>query len=122
MTFVSSHQVGIAKLSFEYCDVLVEDATLRDAFFGQGFPWNASADVAFAGSNPDLVIIPLVDVMIGIDVADQPDPVLTAGILRNLLTDLTTGCTPASCPAQYTLDTVKGLCTAVIASGAVTIH
>ena len=70
----------------------------------------------------EYVIVPLVDALLGINVADQPDPVQVAGILSNLVTDLTTGCTPASCPAQYTLDTVKGICAAVLASGAVTIH
>ena len=33
-TFVSSNQMGISKLALEYCDELVENTTLRDAFFG----------------------------------------------------------------------------------------
>ena len=42
--FVSAQQVGIARLSLEYCDQMVENDGLRTAFFGARLPRSRSRD------------------------------------------------------------------------------
>ena len=77
-TFVSAHVVGIAQLAFEYCDQLVEDTTLRNAFFGAA-PYNfagftdplATAFGTFA--QKEAVVNALYDRMIGIPVTELDD-------------------------------------------------
>lgn len=80
-TFVSAHVVGIAQLAFEYCDQLVEDATLRSSFFGAPYNFTgftSDVDTAF-GTGPVLssqkqaVVNALYDRMIGIPAAALED-------------------------------------------------
>jgi hypothetical protein len=122
-SFVASHQVGIAKLSLEYCDQLVEDPALRQTFFGTGFNWNADAVAAFGGaSQRDLILNPLVDRMLGTNLANQPTRAETRPLLDAMIDDLTAGCDPTSCPATRTRTVVKAACAAVLGSAAVTVH
>lgn len=121
-TFVSSNQMGITKLALEYCDAMVEDPVLRDDFFGPATPFNFDADVAtaFAGANADLIVNPLVAKVMGTDIPNQPDPILVATELNDLITTLNGTCTV--CDAQRTRDTAKAACTAIVGSAAVTLH
>ncbi|HET6628612.1 MAG TPA: LamG-like jellyroll fold domain-containing protein [Woeseiaceae bacterium] len=70
--FLASHQVAIAQLAIEYCNALVEDPGLATAYF-PGFDFNQPPATAFAGTNRDLVIEPLLDRVMGIGVMTQPD-------------------------------------------------
>jgi len=122
-SFVSSHQVGIAKLSLEYCDQLVESATLRQTFFGSGFDWNADAVAAFgSAAQRDLILNPIVDRMLGTGLANQPTRAESRPLLDTMIDDLTAGCTAASCPATRTRTVVKAACAAVLGSAAVHVH
>ncbi|NOX91536.1 MAG: LamG domain-containing protein, partial [Gammaproteobacteria bacterium] len=47
--FLAAHEMGVAQLAIAYCDALVEDSTLRDAFFGPGFGFNDNVTTAFPG-------------------------------------------------------------------------
>ncbi|HEX7061428.1 MAG TPA: LamG domain-containing protein [Woeseiaceae bacterium] len=69
--FLSSHQVAVAQLAIEYCNALVEDPGLSASYF-PGFDFSAPPATAYAGSNRDLVIQPLLDGMMGIDIQTQP--------------------------------------------------
>jgi hypothetical protein len=75
-TFVSSHEMGVAQLSIEYCSALVDDTTSRNAYF-PGFGFNSIPSVAFAGTNRDLIINPLIKRIMGVDsitqIETQPD-------------------------------------------------
>ena len=137
-SFVSAQQVGIAKLGTAYCDVLVGDGnpgsqTLRDAFFpgAASFGWDQLPTVAFTDPNQvDLITDPLIDQVIATglhgDVGGTPARDQIETILDGLITDLVGECAapPAglTCDADYTKSIVKGVCTAVISSGAVHIH
>ncbi|MFO0691387.1 MAG: LamG domain-containing protein [Myxococcota bacterium] len=136
-SFVSANQVGVAKLGVEYCDALVggETAgsqTLRNQFFtGAGaFGWNQPPATAFANpANVDLITDPLLDKIVGAglrgDVGGNPARDQIEAMLDQLIVDLSATCggggQPA-CDGVYTKNIVKGLCTAVVSSGAVHIH
>ncbi len=136
-SFVSANQVGVAKLGVEYCDVLVGDdtagsQTLRNQFFNTAgsFGWNQPPATAFA--NPvdiDMITDPLLDKIVGAGlrgmVGGQPARDQVEVLLDQLIVDLSATCggggQPA-CDGTYTKSIVKGLCTAVVSSGAVHIH
>ncbi len=123
--FVSAQQVGIARLSLEYCDQMVENVGLRNAFFGAGtFDFTATGDVAFNDQTKrDAIINPLVDKMLGTALNNQPNQTDVRPVLNTLMTDLTTTCTtPAACPATFTRNAVKGVCSAVLSSAGAQIY
>lgn len=121
--FVTSQQVSLAKLSLEYCDTLVETPTLRDAFFGPSFEFDQPPAVAFSDpTKRDLIFDPLMDRMIRVDLATQPARVDVRPILDQLVDDLLLQCATSTCDAVRTRTVVKGACSAVLASAAITIH
>ena len=63
-TFLSSHEIGIAQLAIEYCNALIEDVGQRNAFF-PAFNFNAAPSTAYAGTDRDGVIDPLINNMVG---------------------------------------------------------
>jgi Concanavalin A-like lectin/glucanases superfamily len=120
--FVSAQQVGIARLSLDYCDQMVETPALRNAMF-PGFDFTATADVAFDTQvKRDQIIDPLVDKMLGTALANQPGQADVRPVLNTLFDQLTAGCTAATCPASTTRNVVKGVCSAVLSSGAMLIN
>ncbi len=70
--FLSSHQVAIAQMAIEYCNALVNDSSKAAAYF-PGFNFGAPKATAYAGSNRDLIINPLIDNVMGIAIQTQPD-------------------------------------------------
>ncbi len=70
--FLSSHQVGAAQLAIEYCNELVNDGTLRAAYF-PGFNFGASAATAFdSPAERAQVTSPLIARAVGTGIATQP--------------------------------------------------
>ncbi|MBW2695416.1 MAG: LamG domain-containing protein [Deltaproteobacteria bacterium] len=136
-SFVSSNQVGISKLGFSYCNELVEDPAGRDVFFDQGpapIEWSQLPADAFLNDVSEdrrlRVTGPLVDKMVG-DLSVQPAPGDVENRLLTLMDDLMVAkaadCTDCgggcnACTDQATKDIVKGVCTAVLASGAAQMH
>jgi len=136
-SFVSANQVGVAKLGVEYCDALVGgdtagSQTLRNQFFNNAgsFGWNQPPATAFANpANVDMITDPLLDKIVGAglrgDVDGSPARGQVEAMLDQLIVDLSATCggggQPA-CDGTYTKNIVKGLCTAVVSSGAVHIH
>jgi hypothetical protein len=135
--FVSANQVGVAKLGVEYCDVLVGDGNpanqvLRDQFFvgAATFGWDQPPATAFADPNDvDMITDPLLDDMMGAglrgDVMGLPARGQVEAMLDQLIVDLSATCggaTQPPCDGDYTKSIVKGLCTAIVASGALHIH
>jgi len=125
--FLSSHQVAIAQMAIEYCNALVNDSARAAAFF-PGFNFGAAPSVAFAGTNRDLVIGPMIDRAMGVAILTQPDymdvrnelgyqaPVAN-GHPGNLVDRLLASPDNPSTPAM-----VKAVCAAVLGSAAVTIQ
>ncbi len=121
-SFVSSHQVGIAKLGLEYCDALVEDGTLRASFFG-AFPFDTSPTVVFADpARRNQIADALYDRMLGTGLSGQPDRDDVRLDLSSMVDDLLVECASTPCNGERTRTIVKGACSAVLTSAAVSMH
>ncbi|ABC29384.1 conserved hypothetical protein [Hahella chejuensis KCTC 2396] len=118
-TFLASHQMGVTQLAIQYCDALVENSTLRSAFF-PGFDFNASASSAFSGAGRDLVIDPLLDKGMGVNLASQPDGADVRAELNQLI-DKLVAC-GGGCSADRTETVVKASCAAVLGSATMLVQ
>lgn len=123
--FLASHQVAIAQLAIEYCNALVEDTALRADYF-PGFNFGAQPATAFAGTDRDLVIRPLLDRVLGLGVMTQPGYAVVSDELGyaepvgarpdNLIDRLIAG------NNADTRGIVKGVCAAVAGSAVATFQ
>ena len=118
--FVSAHQVGIAQLAVEYCNALVNDQTLRAQKF-PGFDFNASASAAFGSqANRDLLIDPIVDGVVGVNLASQPDRADIENELNSLI-DRLTAC-GNGCAAGRTETVGIAVCSAALGSATMLVQ
>jgi hypothetical protein len=121
--FLSANQTAITQLATAYCGQLVDTQSLRDAFFGTGLDASMTATAAaFFGTatpnttNRSIVINALIAKAIGTNVNTA---VATAA--HNELDALLTRIPTLSSTATVSQAT-KAACTAVLASGAVTLQ
>lgn len=118
--FLSAHQVAISQLAIEYCNALVEDASLRTAYF-PGFDFSAAAGTAFNNTTKrNQVINPLMSRMLGNSLLSQPDTLEVSGELNALIDRLTT--CGGSCATGRTGTVVKAVCAATLGNGAILIQ
>jgi hypothetical protein len=111
--FISSQQMGITQLAFEYCSALVNDPADRAAFWPD-FPWGTSKDTAF--NDMTRVTGPLIEKMVGLSLAGQPAPAsieAEVGFLVNNVLRPGSGDTNAI---------MKGACAAVLGSAAMLVQ
>jgi hypothetical protein len=121
-TFVSSHQVGIAKLSLEFCDALVENGTLRTNLFGT-FPWTTDPAVVFGDpARRTQISDALYNRMFGTGLSGQPDLAGLRTDLSGMIDSLLVSCPVGTCNAERTETIVKSACSAVLSSAAVSMH
>ncbi len=128
-SIVSSHQVGLTKLGFEYCVEVMDVPNLRQAMLGSEFeagsPSFFEQDVATAYGDTtlaDLMSERLTDLALGAQpLSEQPARADVIAELDSLRDDLVTNCV-APCGSDETLGVAKGLCTAVLSSAPVMVH
>ncbi|VAX05438.1 hypothetical protein MNBD_GAMMA25-1230, partial [hydrothermal vent metagenome] len=137
--FVSAHQVAITQLAFDYCNIMIEDSTLRSAFFGNGFDFNANMATAFANKSAtiDALATSLYNKMIGSNIGTGPTYTEVRTELSStvdadgdtkgdgLYEQLDGYCPTAvtNCDdAARTRTIVKSMCTAVLGSAAMLIQ
>ena len=146
--FLAAHQMGIAQLAIAYCDALVEDSSLRDAFFSPApsptFDFNANVATAFGtgdSAQKNQIVNTLYDRMMGypdagsLTLANMPSRAeikleLIGPSATNLYDLMQANCTAAeaapatSCPtdATRTRAITKAMCTAVLGSAAMLIQ
>jgi hypothetical protein len=131
--FLSSNQMGIAKLAFNYCAALVDDTTKRDQFFDSGtFEFTQPVATAFStDAKKDIIVDALYDKMVIKDVASQPTKAELRTVLFGpstgfvLFDELATNCAnDADCTtdAERTRNIVKTMCVSVLSSAAVTVQ
>jgi len=121
--FVSSQQIGIAKLALDYCDAMVESVALRTDFFGDTFEFDFPVATAFSDQTKrDIIIDNLVTKLIGIDMNRQPTLVEIKPVINSLIDELSVCPVVADCDAVRTRAIVKSSCSAVLASAAITIN
>ena len=123
-SFLSSQQVAIAQLAFEYCNELVDGP--NSAAYFNGFDFNQSPAVAYGGTNRNGIIDPLIDGIMGIAVMSQPDFVVvrdelgyvtTNGVRPDNLIDRMMSPNPdPQEPQATTRGIAKGVCGAVLGS------
>jgi hypothetical protein len=70
--FLASHQTGIAQLAISYCSAMVNDTTLRTAFFGAGLDPAAAGSFFNVQGNRDIVINALKTKAVGTSLSTQP--------------------------------------------------
>ncbi|MGH8196205.1 MAG: LamG domain-containing protein [Woeseiaceae bacterium] len=123
--FLASHQVAVAQLAIEYCNALLEDPALSAAYFPE-FDFAQAPNVAYAGASRDLVIQPLVDGVMGVNLQTQP---LYPDILDELGYVASDGTRPANLIDRLiaggtadTRDIAKGVCAAVVGSAVTTFQ
>ena len=120
-SFVASNQVAIAQLSMQYCNSLVNDATLATAYF-PGFNLSAAPSVAFTPANTQTLVNQLMNNVLGTTVlATDPNRAQTATELTNLINGLASSC-GASCPANRTASVVSAACAALTGSAATLVE
>jgi len=121
--FVSSNQIGIAKLSLEYCDLMVEDTALRSGFFGDTFDFASPVVTAFSDlAKRDIIINNVVNKFVGTNLSNQPTLVEIHPALNQLIDELSLNCTVDNCDSSRTSTIVKAVCASVLASSAITIE
>lgn len=127
--FLSSQQTAIARLAFDYCDVMVESQPLRDAFFGTApaFEFAAAPATAFSTqAKKDLVMTKLVNNMVGVNVATQPVATELTPALQTVIDGMLNGCRATATinctSATRTRAVVKAACASVLSSAAVLIQ
>ncbi len=113
-TFGSSQQMGVAQLAISYCDAMVEDTALRNAFFGGAPDVNSQA-------GRDAMITSIVGKAIGTNLASQPTDGEVRTELNALITRLAGTC-GGSCNASRTATIAKASCAAAIGSGAMLLQ
>lgn len=118
-SFLASHQVAIAKLAVEYCDALISNAQTA-AVVLPGVNLNQAPSAALNAAGREMINKALITRFWGPGLADVPkmDDALVA--LSALTDQLLEGKDVNS--AALTPNLVKGLCTAVLASGPVTFQ
>jgi hypothetical protein len=115
--FVSAHQAGITQLALAYCSAVVDDSTLRAAFF-PGL--NLSATLANA-SDRNALIDPLVAKTVGSGaLATAPQPADVKGELSFLIDDMCPG--GACTQAGRTTTVAKAVCGAALANAVTLIN
>jgi hypothetical protein len=115
--FISSQQMGITQLAIKYCSVLVDDTGLRAEFWPQ-FDWNAGLGSAF--SDRSAVIDPIIENMVGLGIATQPQIAEVTTELNDLIDRLTTNC--AGCGNERVASVMKASCAAVLGSAAMLVQ
>ncbi len=113
--FLASHQTGVAQLAIKYCSVMVDNASMRAAFF-PGLNVGTSPAAQFAdAAGKDLLIVPLLQKAVGANVASQP----ADGEIRTelgLLIDRL-----ANKPGASSANVAKAACAAALGSGVLSI-
>ncbi len=127
--FLSSHQVAVSQLAIEYCNALVDDATLRGNFF-PGFNFSVNASSVTDSTWETDVIGPIVTNFLGQNIATQP---LTADVTAELVTLVTnttdvnrpTGLARCGTPCNTTARTsvvTKATCASALGSAALLLQ
>ncbi len=117
--FLSSQQMGITQLAIEYCNVMVEDSALSQAFFGS-FNYDAQPAVALDANGRSQIINALHSNIAGTGIGTQPDNAAFDTELNSLMDTL--GACGNSCDADRTRTIVKSVCAAALGSAVVLIQ
>jgi mono/diheme cytochrome c family protein len=111
--FLASHQTGIAQLAIKYCSVMVDDASLRAAFFPT-LVVGTAASAQFGGAGKDILVVPLLQRAVGTSLGTQPTDSEVRTELNLLIDKLVLNGASSATVA-------KAACAASLGSGALSI-
>jgi cytochrome c553 len=112
--FLSSHQMAVTQMAIQYCDALISDNQARANFF-PGFDFSAPAATAFDHSGKSQITGPLLQRLVGENLASQPTTLAIETELSSLI-DRLAQCGGSACPTDRTETIVKASCAAVLGS------
>ncbi len=112
--FLASHQTGVAQLAIKYCSVMVDNATLRSAFF-PSLVVGAAPAAQFSGAGRDILVVPLLQKAVGANLASQPSDSDVRTELNALIDRLATK------PGASSANVAKAACAAALGSGVLSI-
>jgi hypothetical protein len=116
----SGAQIASAQLAMQYCQALVNDPVLGPAFF-PGMTFTSTPNAAFATTaDMDLVVQPLINNLMGGNLASQPPATAVSSELYNLISNLAT-CGGGACPTGRTATISMAACTAILSSATTSI-
>ncbi|WP_285164592.1 LamG domain-containing protein [Shewanella goraebulensis] len=118
-TFISAQQMGVTQLAIAYCDVAIDDNTIRTAWFPDVDFSLAPADALNAAQRPAL-LNPLINQLMPLSLATQPDATAVYDELDSLVSHLSVCGT--NCNAERTQTIAKASCAAVLASAVMLIQ
>ncbi|MDM7862017.1 LamG domain-containing protein [Alteromonas sp. ASW11-36] len=120
-SFLASNQMAITQLAIKYCDALVEDNSLRSAYFPD-FDFALAPQSAFDSAGRNALFSPLTTRMLGNNIGSQPSTTNVTTELNNLVDRLTQCTQTNSCSASTTRNVAKASCAAVLGSAVVAIQ
>jgi hypothetical protein len=112
-TFISAQQMGITQLAIGYCDSAIEDNILVSSWF-PNVDLTKTPDDVFSVSNRAQFITPLIDKLMPLDVATQPEKNGVMTEISDLITRLST--CDGACESDRSKTIAKASCTAILAS------
>ena len=112
-TFISAQQMGVTQLAIAYCDSAIEDADISSAWFPE-MNFNQSPAVVYETAARGQFITRLIDKLMPLNIASQPDKVAVNTEIDALITRLSS-CTD-SCESDRSKTIAKASCTAILAS------
>ncbi|MEP0175261.1 MAG: LamG domain-containing protein [Paraglaciecola sp.] len=120
-SFLASNQMAVTQMAIKYCDQLVETTSLRESYFN-GFDFDEAASSAFENQDRNLILDPISENILGIDLETQPDNSSVAIELNSLIDRLTDCSNGKTCDASYTKTVVKAVCAGALGSAAITLQ
>ncbi len=114
--FLASHQTGVAQLAIKYCSVMVDTPAMRLAFFPSLNPATAPATQFADATGKDILVVPLLQKVVGTNLASQPSDVAVRTELHGLIAKL------SAKPGASSSNVAKAACAAALGSGVLTIH
>jgi hypothetical protein len=118
-TFISAQQMGITQLAIAYCDLAIEDQTIRSTWF-PAVDFTQVPAAAFDPSGRANYLNPLLAQLMPLNLSSQPDKTLVYNELNSLITRLSS--CGNSCDAVRTKTIAKASCAAVLASAVMLVQ
>ncbi|WP_102532049.1 LamG domain-containing protein [Shewanella sp. 10N.286.52.B9] len=118
-TFISAQQMGVTQLAIAYCDVAIDDDSLRSAWFPD-IDFMQEPNVALSSAERPNLLTPLIGQLMPLNLSSQPDANLVYNELDSLVSNLSVCGT--NCNAERTQTIAKASCAAVLASAVMLIQ
>jgi len=118
-TFISAQQMGITQLAIAYCDLAIEDTSIRGTWFPD-VDFSQAPSIALNSAGRANLLNPLLDQLMPLNLTTQPEKTFVFNELDTLITRLS-NCT-GSCDAVRTRTIAKSSCAAVLASAVMLVQ